>query len=447
MINKLFTASLLAFIMFTGIGQIDSVQAADSLEDRKKNVEQNLNKVEQSILKTANKVNKMNEDIEVLEAAIASNQEELKKEENNVKKYEQEVKELKNEIKKIEKQIDERNEILKERLSSYQSTGGDLGYLEVIFGSAGFEDFITRFTAVTTITKADNDLIEAQKEAMKKVEATEIKVKEKLAEAESSKNRLAKINELKQSQKAELDSALQSVKNEIQTLKDKKAAYVKEGNDIKALEEKAKAVKEAKIAAAEKAKAEKTAQKSTSTTTTEKNETAEASNQEEVVQESVKNTNSTQAEKTSTNNNSSEKETKTEAKTEKKTVSKPKSEKKSASKPKAEKKSSNNTSKPSSGKAVKELKMQATAYTAKCTGCSGVTATGIDLNKNRNAKVVAVDPSVIPLGSKVWVSGYGTAIAGDTGGAIKGNRIDLHYPTKSGAYSFGRKTVTVKVLK
>src|SRR5690625_5558779 len=88
--------------------------------------------------------------------------------------------------------------------------------------------------------------------------------------------------------------------------------------------------------------------------------------------------------------------------------------------------------------------MSATGYTAKCTGCSGITATGIDLNKNPNAKVVAVDPSVIPLGSRVWVSGYGEAIAGDTGGAIKGNRIDLHFPSKDAAYAFGNGTVTVR---
>lgn len=93
-----------------------------------------------------------------------------------------------------------------------------------------------------------------------------------------------------------------------------------------------------------------------------------------------------------------------------------------------------------------EITMSATAYTASCNGCSGVTATGINLNSNPNAKVVAVDPSVIPLGSKVWVEGYGYAIAGDTGGAIKGNRIDLFVPSKDQAYRFGRKNVKVRVL-
>jgi N-acetylmuramoyl-L-alanine amidase len=96
--------------------------------------------------------------------------------------------------------------------------------------------------------------------------------------------------------------------------------------------------------------------------------------------------------------------------------------------------------------ATKELSVSATAYTGQCEGCSGVTATGIDLNANPNAKVIAVDPSVIPLGSKVWVEGYGEAIAGDTGGAIKGNKIDVHVPDQGTALNWGRKTVTVKVL-
>nr|WP_318539565.1 LysM peptidoglycan-binding domain-containing protein [Terribacillus saccharophilus] len=99
-----------------------------------------------------------------------------------------------------------------------------------------------------------------------------------------------------------------------------------------------------------------------------------------------------------------------------------------------------------SQEATKELSVSATAYTGQCEGCSGVTATGIDLNANPNAKVIAVDPSVIPLGSKVWVEGYGEAIAGDTGGAIKGNKIDVHVPDQGTALNWGRKTVTVKVL-
>lgn len=107
--------------------------------------------------------------------------------------------------------------------------------------------------------------------------------------------------------------------------------------------------------------------------------------------------------------------------------------------------SSDNNEEPSSDSG-EVLYMMATGYTADCSGCSGVTSTGIDLNNNPNAKVVAVDPSVIPLGSKVWVEGYGEAIAGDTGGAIKGNRIDIHVPDKADADKYNGKDVKVKIL-
>lgn len=94
----------------------------------------------------------------------------------------------------------------------------------------------------------------------------------------------------------------------------------------------------------------------------------------------------------------------------------------------------------------KEMTVAATAYTANDGGISGITATGVNLNKNPNAKVIAVDPNVIPLGSKVYVEGYGEAIAADTGGAIKGNKIDVHVPSKSQAKNWGVKSVKVKVL-
>lgn len=94
----------------------------------------------------------------------------------------------------------------------------------------------------------------------------------------------------------------------------------------------------------------------------------------------------------------------------------------------------------------KTMTVSATAYTAYCAGCSGTTATGIDLRSNPNQKVIAVDPSVIPLGSKVWVEGYGEAIAGDTGGAIKGNKIDVFIPSQGEALQWGRKNITIKVL-
>ena len=95
----------------------------------------------------------------------------------------------------------------------------------------------------------------------------------------------------------------------------------------------------------------------------------------------------------------------------------------------------------------KEFYVNSTAYTAHCNGCSGTTATGMNLRANPNAKVIAVDPNVIPLGTKVYVEGYGYAVAADTGSAIKGNKIDVFLSSKSAAYRWGSKKVKIKILE
>ena len=104
------------------------------------------------------------------------------------------------------------------------------------------------------------------------------------------------------------------------------------------------------------------------------------------------------------------------------------------------------TASSTSNTAAKEITVEASAYTASCEGCTGITATGINLKTNPNAKVISVDPAIIPLGSKVYVEGYGEAIAGDTGGAIKGNRIDVFFPSQQDAINFGVKKLKVTIL-
>ena len=89
------------------------------------------------------------------------------------------------------------------------------------------------------------------------------------------------------------------------------------------------------------------------------------------------------------------------------------------------------------------LSMVATAYTAECAGCSGTTASG----RPAGHGIVAVDPRVIPLGTRMYIPGYGHAVAGDTGGAIRGNRIDLGFNSNAQAFQFGRRSITVYLIK
>jgi len=92
-----------------------------------------------------------------------------------------------------------------------------------------------------------------------------------------------------------------------------------------------------------------------------------------------------------------------------------------------------------------EMYVTSTAYSYQSSG--SITYMGYNIKENPNMKLIAVDPSVIPLGSKVWVEGYGVAIAGDTGGAIKGHKIDVLMPNNAQAFAWGRRTVKVVVLQ
>ena len=90
-----------------------------------------------------------------------------------------------------------------------------------------------------------------------------------------------------------------------------------------------------------------------------------------------------------------------------------------------------------------KVTMKITAYTPYDEGCNGITATGTEAKRG----VIAVDPSVIPFGTKVYIPGYGIGVAEDTGGAIDGNRIDVCYMTKTEAYNWGVRTVDVYILE
>ncbi len=99
---------------------------------------------------------------------------------------------------------------------------------------------------------------------------------------------------------------------------------------------------------------------------------------------------------------------------------------------------------------VRALKMTATAYDATFESCGkhpdhpyyGITYSGLKVRPG----IVAVDPKVIPLGTYLYVEGYGEALAADIGGAIKGNRIDLYYESPADVAKYGKRTVKVYIL-
>jgi resuscitation-promoting factor RpfB len=93
------------------------------------------------------------------------------------------------------------------------------------------------------------------------------------------------------------------------------------------------------------------------------------------------------------------------------------------------------------------MEVVATAYDPGAGSC-GKYADGRTCNgKRAGYGVIAVDPTLIPLGTKLFVPGYGYGIAADVGGAIKGYKIDLGYNSRAGALAWGRRTVTLRVVE
>lgn len=101
------------------------------------------------------------------------------------------------------------------------------------------------------------------------------------------------------------------------------------------------------------------------------------------------------------------------------------------------------------------IEVEATFYTAQCEGCIGITKTGYDVREtiytSEGLRIIAVDPSVIPLGSIVRVKlEDGTefkAQALDIGSAIKGARIDVLVSTRKEAYRLGRQAAEIEIIK
>lgn len=98
----------------------------------------------------------------------------------------------------------------------------------------------------------------------------------------------------------------------------------------------------------------------------------------------------------------------------------------------------------------KVMTMTATSYSQAPydpTGGGSITASGMKVKRDPNGiSTVAVDPRVIPLGTKLYVEGYGQAIAADTGGAVKGNKIDLYFNPGPEYKNWGKRTVKVYIL-
>lgn len=303
------------------------------------------------------------------------------------------VEETGKEIAAQEEIVEERLEQAKDRLKTIQTTEVNQNTVLSLIESESVTDFLNRAYVLMTLQSAGNDQVDMAQEEAEELEALKEEQAAEIAE-------LKEQSQLAQAQKEELNKEVASLQ---QTMDENKALL--DQLDKERATEETRLAEEERLAK-EKAEAEK----------------AEA---EKVNNEKVVATQTVSTEKTAPST------TKVAVKEEN-----PVSNKKTEEKPEPAKTENSSSS--------KTIVVSATGYSTQQAGLSTHTATGIDLRVN--SRVIAVDPSVIPLGSKVEIPGYGVFIAGDTGGAIKGNKIDIHFSTVQQALSWGRRTITIKIL-
>lgn len=327
----------------------------------------------------------------LLDNQINSKLEEVNKKNHELEAVEKEISSLEVIVEETAQEIEEQEEIVEERLTQAKERIKTMQTNEVnqntvlsLIEAESVTDFLNRAYVLVTLQSAGNNQVELAQEEAEELEKLEEQHEAKITE-------LTEQSLLAEQQKEEVATQLAN----LQETMDENKALLDNLDKEKANEENRLAEER------ERLEKEKNAALAVQTST------KEATVSNKTVKEETKTA-----------------ETKSEQKVQAKTEAQPTPVKTSSS--------------------SKTIVVSATGYSTQQPGLSTHTAMGIDLTKNPN--VIAVDPSVIPLGSKVEVPGFGVFIAGDTGGAIKGNKIDIHFSTVQQALNWGRRTITVKVL-
>ncbi|MDV7751313.1 3D domain-containing protein [Enterococcus casseliflavus] len=390
---------LVAFVAAGTVAPIFAqAESLESLQEQESTVLKQSQAISAEVQIALTDVNQKYSEVESLKAQIAENEETLAQ--------------TKADIATAQDTIEKREAVVAERMKDIQVNGGATRDWTVLLESANIQDFINRAYAMTMLQNLEKEKIDSLSSEKEKLETLQDK-------AEATQTSLTADQQSLEEQAKALDSKISNLQTQLKDNESTlaKIASSKEAEESrlaaeKAAEEKAakEAEQQAKDEAAADAKAEADAQSQAAAKETAASSSASDSASSSTSSSSSSNSSSNTS--TSTNDSSSS--------------------------------SSNDTSN-SGSTSGKTMMMESTAYSYAEAGASYFTASGTDLRKNPMA--VAVDPSVIPLGTLVNVEGYGVALALDTGGAIKGNIIDVHFDNEPECLRWGRRQVKVTILE
>ena len=363
-----------------------SADTIDSLTKEENQLQQQSQAISQEVQSALTQVNETYQAVETLKSDIAENEARLV--------------ETKEEISQTQEAIERRKEVVAERLRQLQVNRVNENKLFVLLESSSLQELINGVYAITLFQNAEKEAVESLESETAKLETLEATMEE--TQANLTQNQAALEEEA-----ATFETRVQALQEQLAT---NQAALTTIANS--------KAVELARIEAEAKRQAE------------------EAAAQKQAEADAKKAAEEAQKEQTQTNVNQNPSTNQSVSKPSTTTPSTPQPAPSVEETPVVEDKPT------STGKV---LYMESTAYSYTEPGSSYYTAMGIDLRQN--SQVVAVDPNVIPLGTLVEVEGYGIALAADTGGAIKGNILDVHLGSVEACRQWGRRfNVKVTIL-
>ena len=220
----------------------DLEKQKESIQEKRSGVESNISDTEKKIDSLQDKQMTAEDQIAAIEAKIAESAKKIDAKNAEITQTKKEIEALKEEIKVLKERIAKRNEVLKERALSFQETGGDVNYLEVLFGSSSFGDLVDRVGAVATIAEADRDILKQHELDKKELEEKQKAVETKLASLEVAKAELLEIQKQQKQQKQEKDALVKKLKQQTEKHEHEKMGLEEEKANLAAQE---KAIKSA----------------------------------------------------------------------------------------------------------------------------------------------------------------------------------------------------------
>jgi len=214
----------------------DLHEKRDNIQDKRSDIKVDIKDTEEEINKLEAQQLTVEEQLEELAKSLEETASKIEQKNNEIAETKAEIEALKAEIIVLKDRIKKRNEVLKDRAVSFQESGGDVNYLEVIFGSSSFSDFLDRVNAVATIAEADREILIQHEKDKEELEAKQKAVEDKLASLESMKAELVKLEEKQKKQKQQKEELQKKLKHKHKEAEEYKVGLEEEAANLAAQE-------------------------------------------------------------------------------------------------------------------------------------------------------------------------------------------------------------------